>query len=318
MQVHCNAATNKKQRLDIMDSDLSCRQIAARHGVGTTTAHRWKGRESPEDRSSRPRAVRVPAQRGWEKPALLLRRSGLTLDGVLGALRGEFPSLVRSTLHRHLAQNGLGRLPRAERETKAFKPYEPGFVHVDALYLPALGARRRFCFVAVDRATRLAFVACYDDKTKASSVDFMAKALEAFPFRVHRVLTDNGAEFAARRHGGRASKLPHPFTALLLSKGIRHRLTALYTPQTNGMAERFVGLLKAGTVKRTEYPHHAAMEADILAWCASYNRHRPHGGIKHRTPLQEATKWYKERPELFRRDPASYGETVPNLTRPDT
>ena len=317
MQVHRNAATNRKQRLDAMGSSLSCRALAAKHGVGTTTAHRWKGRDSPEDRSSRPRVVRAPAERGWEEPALVLRRSGLTLDGVLGALREGFPHLVRSTLHRRLQRNGLGRLPRAERETEAFKAYEPGFLHVDASYLPALGARRRFCFVAIDRATRLAFVGCYDDKTRESSVDFMRRALDAFPFRVHRVLTDNGAEFAARRHGGRASRVAHPFTALLLARGIRHRLAALYTPQTDGMAERFVGTLKAGTVKRTEYPHHAAMEADLLAWCASYNRHRPHGGLRHKTPLQEARRWYKERPELFRRDPAPFAESVPNLTRPD-
>lgn len=300
-----------------MGSEMSCRQLAARHGVGTTTARRWKGRDASEDRSSRPKRVRVPKEKGWEEPALVLRRSGLTLDGVLGALREEFPGLVRSTLHRLLQRNGLGRLPRAERETKAFKAYEPGFLHVDALYLPALGARRRFCFVAVDRATRLAFVAAYDDKTRESSVDLMRRALEAFPFRVHRVLTDNGAEFAARRHGGRASRVEHPFTALLLSGGVRHRLTALYTPQTNGMAERFVGLLKAGTVKRTEYPSHAALEADLLAWCASYNRHRPHGGLRHKTPLQEARRWYKERPDLFKKDPASYATSVPNLTRPD-
>jgi hypothetical protein len=38
---------------------------------------------------------------------------------------------------------------------KAFKAYEPGFVHIDVKYLPAIdGEPRRYLFVAIDRATR--------------------------------------------------------------------------------------------------------------------------------------------------------------------
>ncbi len=43
---------------------------------------------------------------------------------------------------------------------KPFKAYEPGFLHVDVKYLPAIeGEPRRYLFVAIDRATRWVYVA---------------------------------------------------------------------------------------------------------------------------------------------------------------
>jgi hypothetical protein len=56
--------------------------------------------------------------------------------------------------------------------------YGPGFVHMGCFYLPKLDAKKRYCFVAIDfvaidRATRLAFLAVYENKDKKAATDFL-------------------------------------------------------------------------------------------------------------------------------------------------
>ena len=246
---------------------------------------------------------------GCKAMAKELRAQGLTLDECLDLLKGEFPSLSRSTLHRFFCALGVSRLfPRRKDRGGKFKAYKPGFVHIDHFYLPALGGKKRYCFVAIDRQTRLAFLKVYDRKTKEAALDFLSRALEFFPFKVHRLLSDNGPEFTNRRYKRSPSgaKVVHPLDALCANEGIHRRYTKPYTPATNGMAERFVGLCKQATVSRFRYSSHAAIEADLLRWIRTYNLHRPHGGIGRKTPIQQATNGYNENTALFRRDPMKH------------
>ena len=100
----------------------------------------------------------------------------LPLDDLLAVVR-EFitPNVSRSGLDRCLRRHGVGSLkamqPKAEKPGhKPFKSYEPGFVHLDVKYLPQMPDenKRRYLFVAIDRATRWVFVAIYPEKTAAA------------------------------------------------------------------------------------------------------------------------------------------------------
>ena len=52
---------------------------------------------------------------------------------------------------------------------------EPGFIHIDIKYLPQMPdeASRSDVFVAIDRATRWAFLRVYADQGECSGVDFL-------------------------------------------------------------------------------------------------------------------------------------------------
>lgn len=305
MRFHSNASTNLSQRRSIAASPLSLRAQASFLGVSPTTVHRWSLREEPLDRSSRPKTTRRAFTDELEAAALSLRRKGLTLDELLDALTASFGKVARSTLHAFLVRHGLGRLPKDEPENKAFKDYEPGFLHVDLTYLPRLGGESRYLYVAVDRATRLAFFQVRPTKEAKEATAFLEAALAFFPFRAHRLLTDNGTEFTNRRYrrSPAGARKEHPFEALCRERGISHRLTAPYTPKTNGMVERLNRSLKEGPVK-VRHESREAMERAILDWGDFYNEDRKHGGIQRRTPLQEALRWYKEKPGLFLKEPA--------------
>src|SRR4051794_21000576 len=99
----------------------------------------------------------------------------------------------------------LNRLPPADRSRRPhadFKDYEVGFVHMDVKHLPKLQdrdgvMRKRYLYVAIDRASRYVHLAVKDNETSASAVAFLEEALAALPFRVTHVLTDRGSCFTA-------------------------------------------------------------------------------------------------------------------------
>lgn len=304
MQVHSNAQTTQKGRLAMIGSALSCRALALRYDVSVSTAHRWRNRQGGLDRSSRPKSSRLAMDPVARQTALLLRKQGLTLDECFDALSPVW-AFSRASLHRFLVSQGLGHQRVARATSQPFKAYEPGFLHIDCTYLPKMEGQTRFAFVAIDRATRMAFVQLLEKRSRASATGFLVDALAFFPFKIHRVLTDNGCEFTNRffKRWPDSQFKPHPFELVLTSAGISHRLIRPYTPKTNGMVERFNRLIKDKTLGKRSYQSHRTLESDMLAWTSLYNLHRKHSGINRQTPLQEALRWYKLKPEIFTRDP---------------
>ena len=52
--------------------------------------------------------------------------------------------------------------------------------------------KRRYVFVAIDRATRWVFIAIKQHKTAAAARSFLAAVRKAAAFQIHTILTDNG------------------------------------------------------------------------------------------------------------------------------
>lgn len=307
MQVHPNAATNKKQRRLFYESLLSTRVLAIQCKVSHTTVATWKHRESQEDRSSAPRTRHYALTDGEQEMVLFLRAQEFSLDEVTGTVLPILPAANRSNIYRVLRRHGVHRRPQPPREKRGtFKDYPPGFVHIDCFRLPQLGGKKRYCFVAVDRCTRLAYLHVYDQRSAASAVDFLARCQAFFPFRIETVLTDNGGEFmrmVVLLHGQRVTKRPHGFGAACAQAEITHRTTKPYAPWTNGMVERMNGLIKEQTVKRQAYPSHPAIEAGLELWMKTYNCYRPHPRLGYRTPYQLVCDWSTKNPERFLKDP---------------
>jgi transposase len=138
--------------------------------------------------------------------------------------------------------------------------------------------KKRYCFVAIDRATRLSLLAVYDSKTKKAATDFLTQCLVFFPFRISKVLTDNGREFTLKgfkNRWGTTVKDNHDFEKLCRQQEIEHRTTLPYTPKTNGMVERMNGLTKENTVKKKRYVTVREMLVDLHGWFVRYTPIRP-------------------------------------------
>jgi hypothetical protein len=142
------------------------------------------------------------------------------------------------------------------------------------------------CFhVAIDDATRLAYVEMLPDETRRSTTAFLVRALRWFRtrgIRVERVMTDNGSGYVARL-----------FRKALRLLGIRHIRTKPYTPKTNGKAERFIQTLLREWAYAIPFSSSHARTADLPRWLTWYNQQRPHGSLYRRTPVQAlaGTTW---------------------------
>ena len=174
------------------------------------------------------------------------------MDDLAFVVSGFLPHLNREAVDRSLKPEGLGRLPPANRPRKpngSVKDDDLGFVHVDVKHLPKLRtgdgeSRKRSLYVAIERASRFVHLAVKDDETERRAVAFAKEALTAFPFQVTHVLTDDGSCFTA-----------DGFEAACRRLGVEHRTTRPYTPNTNGMVERFNGRIQREVVGLTVGSH---------------------------------------------------------------
>jgi Integrase core domain len=125
------------------------------------------------------------------------RHTLLPLDDCLYALQPTIPHLTRSSLHRCLKRHGISRLPQVEGEAspkRKFKADPIGYFHIDIAEVRTAQGKL-YLIVAIDRTSKCAFVELHEKVTRRTAADFLRRLIEAVPYRVHTVLTDNGTHF---------------------------------------------------------------------------------------------------------------------------
>ncbi len=310
LSLHKNATTTPATRQAIREAEGTVDELAARFGQSRDTIMKWRRRESTADRSHTPHRLSKTLNDGQEALVLYLRTTlRLPLDDLLAVTR-EFiaPQMSRSALDRMLRRHGVSKLPKeADAEakpSKPFKPYEPGFVHIDIKYLPQMRDEdtRRYAFVAIDRATRWVYVQLMADKSTRSAERFLKALHEAAPFNIHTILTDNAKEFTDRftANGQRQPTGTHGFDRRCTELGIEHRLIPPGRPQTNGMVERFNGRI-ADVLRTHHFRSRDDLETTLKRYVWLYNQHLPQKAISHRTPIQIMKDWQAHKPDIFKK-----------------
>lgn len=308
MHYHRNAKTNVNQRKAIKESRESCRELAKTYHISQVTAAKWKKAGHIEDKSHRPERIHYAVQREFWKIIKKARENAkLPLDDLLVQLVNYVPNLKRGNLYRILLHYKLNQLTEKEkREIRKFKKYPPGYLHIDCFYLPRINGKRWYCYLAVDRATRLLFLRVYPRKNKEAAADFLVQALGFYPFRIHTILTDNGAEFTvAGKKGfyGRISTSLVPFELICELAGIEHRKTKFNHPWTNGMAERMVRTVKDHTTKLERYESAEKAAISIMQFQDTHNFKSRLKAIGFKSPYQATMEWFLKEPRLFIKNP---------------
>jgi transposase InsO family protein len=307
--LHRNARLTVFGRLELvhrvleLGSSIAC--AAAQLGVSRQTGSKWVaryracGEAGLADRSSRPlrRRPRVGAValRRIVAARFRLRMGAHQIAWKLG--------LCRSTVCAVLARLGLSRLRDLEPPVEAAVRYQhehPGdLIHLDTKKLGRIGAgggkrfggparRRRargigwsVVFVAVDDASRLAYVEELANEHGTTAAGFVLRALAfygAHGITVQRLLTDNGSCFRSKA-----------LRQVLADTEVKHSFTRPYRPQTNGKAEAFVKLLANSWAYVRRYESGAERSAALPGFVYRYNHYRPHGGLDGATPISRLT-----------------------------
>jgi transposase InsO family protein len=303
MQLHGNAALSVRKRLvlcrRVVEQGWTLTKAAAAAEVSVRTARKWVRRYQSEgeagllDRSSVPHRQPTRTEEGRVQAIAALRRLRMT-----GAQIAECLSMPLSTVSGILARIGLGKLSRLEppEPPNRYERRHPGeLIHIDVKKLGriergaghritgnrgpgqrARGAGWEYVHIAIDDATRLAYVEVLGDEKATTSIGFLRRALAFYRrhgIRVQRVMTDNGPAYRSAAHAIACSAL-----------GLRHLRTRPYRPRTNGKAERFIRTLLAEWAYGAIYRNSDQRTTALSVWLDHYNYRRPHGALSHQPP----------------------------------
>ena len=316
--LHGSAATTHAVRAAIQRSKATIAELAEKYDLNPKTVLKWRRRQSVEDMPMGPQNARSSVL-SVEEEALCVafrKHTLLALDDCLYALQATIPHLTRSSLHRLFQRHSISRLPsvEGERTRKKFKAYPIGYFHIDIAEVRTAQGKLHM-FVAIDRASKFAFVELHDRATRRNASEFLRRLIKAVPYKVHTVLTDNGVQFTTPGNVASAAKLirealdrgelvwAHGFELVCAQNGIDHRLTRPNHPWTNGQVERMNRTLKEATVRRYYYENHDQLRAHLAAFVAAYNFAKRLKTLKGLTPFEHICKCWTEEPNRFIVDP---------------
>jgi transposase InsO family protein len=305
MNIHKNARLTPKGR-ELLIARLERGEhpcdVACAMGVSVRTVYKWRKRYREhdlaglQDRSSRPFQSPARTSATIEEQVVLLRKQRRTFDRI-----AVETGISRATVARILMRHGLNRwrdlepcepVIRYERE----KPGE--MVHIDIKKLGkfnrvghritgdrhgqsnARGIGWEFVHVCVDDHSRIAFSQVLDNERKECAMAFLKAAVawyQSLGIKIDRVMTDNGSCYRSKA-----------FNRLCQALGIRHIYTKPYTPKTNGKAERFIQSSLREWAYAQAYNTSEQRKSELPFWLHHYNWHRPHAGIKRKTPISRS------------------------------
>lgn len=307
--LHRRATTTHRIRKEIKNSEGKISEIAERFGINWRTAKKWKERESVQDApmgNGRSNSV-LTKEDEW----LILEtrtKTWLPLDDLLSLLLPAIPKLTRSNLHRYLKSQGVSQLPEElkppKREAGKFRSYEIGFLHIDITEF-WLEKKKWHLFVAIDRVTKMAYAEIFLHKTVEDAVLFLDHVFVFFPYKIHRILTDNGLQFTYRSLP--AEKRPrlkrHPFQKKCMENGTKFKLTKFRSPQTNGQVEKMNDIIKKATLKFFRYETIDEFSVHLAKFLNYYNCVKKLKSLNFKSPYGFIIEKHKEKPKLFIRNP---------------
>jgi transposase InsO family protein len=302
MNIHNNARLTPigRERIVLQVASGQTPQAAARAaGVCPRTVRKWvdrfkaEGRAGLMDRSSRPKRLYRATPTAIVERVESLRRQRFTGQQIAAGL-GVSPATV-SRILRRLGLNRIGDLEPAEPVRRCERERPGDMLHIDIKKLGRFdrighritgdrtgqsnsrGVGFEFVHVCIDDNSRVAFSQILPNEKAVSAVAFLSAAVayyKSLGVKVARVMTDNGSCYKA-----------FAFRDACRALSLKHVRTKPYTPKTNGKAERFIQTALREWAYAKAYPTSDRRAAELPIWLHRYNWHRPHGGIKLKTPI---------------------------------
>ena len=216
-------------------------------------------------------------------------------------------------------RHGISRLPsiEADKPKKRFKTYPIGYVHIDIAEVRTEDGKL-YMFVAIDRVSKFAFAELHERATRRTAADFLRRLIDAVPYKIHTLLTDNGTHFTTpgnKRSAAAEIKAAiekgepfraHAFELACAKAGIDHRLTKPNHPWTNGQVERMNRTIKDATVKRFHYDSHEQLPGHLADSLNAYNFAKRLKTLKGLTPYEHICKLWTQQPQRFRLNPIQH------------
>jgi transposase InsO family protein len=298
---HARLTIYRREELakSVVEGRLGLCQAAAGYGLSRQSAAKWvrryreAGLEGLQDRSSRPK--RSPRSTPVE---LVQKIEALRRERWTGVRIAQATCVSRATVSRILVRLKLNKGKMLQPQLPILRYEHPALAifcistlrnwHAStsqatvslAILRMKRGAGWEFLYVAVDDHSRIAYVAMMPDEKAASASRFLAQAVEYFlrhKIQPRRVMTDNGPCFVSDL-----------FKATCRASLIRHIRTRIYTPRTNGKAERFIQTAIREWAYARLYQNSQQRNSHLEPRIHQYNWHRPHASLGQMPPISRS------------------------------
>ncbi len=159
---------------------------------------------------------------------------------------------------------------------------KPGeLVSMDTFTVSVKSLGKIWQYTACDTYSSYGWAKCYHAKTSDNAVDFLVHhILKNIPaFKIKRVVTDQGVEFYSARHKDCDSY----FARICKKCGIKHTVTKVAHPWTNGYVERLNQTIWQEfylCLLPRPYASIEALNEDLQKFMIDYNFNRRHTGYK--------------------------------------
>jgi transposase InsO family protein len=286
--------------LEVLDG-ASVTDVALRYGVVRQTVHEWLRRYANggglgglSDRSSKPTSCPHQMSPVLEATIVAMRRAHPAWgpDRIRWQLErdGISPLPGRTSVYRALVRHGLVEATKRKRRREDYRRWERtrsmALWQMDVMGRAYLSDGREMKLVTgLDDHSRYVISAKVVARATARPVcDALTEALARHGVP-EQILTDNGKVFTARFGRGPGPVL---FDKICTDNGIRHLLTAPYSPTTTGKIERFHKTLRAEFLTEHDWKHATVeeLQAAVDAWVIDYNTQRPHQSGGGRPPVE--------------------------------
>ena len=222
-----------------------------------------------------------PMRIAYENPSI-----GVSPTAVWNCLKKEG---LNTRMKRRLWAETQGRPTLTKKEHSLLlakhrhvESHSPGeLVSVDTFTVSVANLGKIWQYTACDTYSSFGWAKVYSERTADNSIDFMINhVVSRSPSgKIRRVLTDQGSEFFNARFKDTESF----FTQALRLQSIRHSVTKVAHPWTNGYAERLNQTIwQEFYLNRLDKPYTSLEELnkDLGIFMRYYNFHRPHSGYK--------------------------------------
>jgi transposase InsO family protein len=250
-------------------------------------------------------AIEYPAY-GQERVSNELKKRGILVSagGVRSIwLRNDLNNLKKrlTALEAKMAQDGMvlteAQLKALENKKQLQEAHgeietaHPGYLGCQDTYYVGnfKGIGKVYGQTYIDSYTRVAEAKLYTEKTAITSAHILNERVlpwyceQGIP--VLRIITDRGTEYKGTLEN-------HAYELFLSVEGIEHTTTKAYSPQTNGMCERFHKTMKTEfydtAMRKKIYTRLEELQRDLDEWLYYYNNKRSHSGkyCYGKTPMQ--------------------------------
>jgi transposase InsO family protein len=259
---------------------LRARQLLVWLGVSASTYHDWQRRRGQPNRhnSATPREFWLLE---WERATILAWHEACPDDGyrrlAYMMLDAGAVAVSPATVYRVLHE--AGRLKRWNQPPSAkgrgfVQPARPHqHWHIDVSHLNIGGTFYYLCSI-LDGYSRAIVAWQIGESMREGDIELVVQhALEAYPGRRPRVISDNGPQFVAQ-----------DFKQFVRLVGLAHVRTSPYYPQSNGKKERWYKTLKSEAIRKKTPLTLADAREVVGAFVEYYNERRLHSALGYVTP----------------------------------